>query len=518
MSKLQLLHVFLNERLKAAALEIFGAVEKTVVEYQEENERLRRLLQITPDIKLCRIDSLQLSLFVSDKEDHPEQEWSPIVGEEDPVPPQIKEEEVDLTAIQEEEHIQSQKADIIEFQFPSHCVKTEYDQEGPLQSVTPPQTELCEIIESDSEPVDTPFVSVPHLKGLNMLFDPPGNLNDVFSNSTALLHVYLNDRLTAAAVEIFGAVVKTVSEYQEENERLRRLLRLTPDLTCRIDTQQFSLAGSEEIPPEQQHFRQDWSPIPRQEDSEFTQIKEEQEEIGTSLVEEQLRGLESDNIEFSFSPPCMKNECDQEKPLVQPMTLPQTQTGENRQSDCEPVDAAPFVPQLKGLDIDFDHPGTVKNTFSNNSAVSSYPLGHDSSLPMEFNPPLDPNPSLEKHHMKPTMVPRKIHRCCDCSERFALKADLQEHVTHAKKRPSECRFCKKRYNSTCKLKAHVQLCHVEKPCTCPFCGKTFKHKGAIGLISREEIINLTVAPLRSAEFCGTFSLLQLGRWDAAFTF
>ncbi|CAB1351730.1 unnamed protein product, partial [Coregonus sp. 'balchen'] len=53
MSKLQSFSVFLDERLTAAALEIFGAVEKTVVEYQEENDRLRRMLRITPEIKLC---------------------------------------------------------------------------------------------------------------------------------------------------------------------------------------------------------------------------------------------------------------------------------------------------------------------------------------------------------------------------------------------------------------------------------------------------------------------------------
>ena len=54
MSKLQMLRVFLNDRLTAAAVEIFGAVEKTVVEYQEENDRLRRMLGITPEIQLCR--------------------------------------------------------------------------------------------------------------------------------------------------------------------------------------------------------------------------------------------------------------------------------------------------------------------------------------------------------------------------------------------------------------------------------------------------------------------------------
>ena len=55
MSKLQLLHVFLNERLTAAVVEIVGAVEKTVAEYQEENDRLRRMLRRTPEIQLCGI-------------------------------------------------------------------------------------------------------------------------------------------------------------------------------------------------------------------------------------------------------------------------------------------------------------------------------------------------------------------------------------------------------------------------------------------------------------------------------
>ncbi|KAJ8007815.1 hypothetical protein DPEC_G00098120 [Dallia pectoralis] len=78
MSKLQLFRVFLNERLTAAAIEIFGAVEKTVVEYQEEVDRLRGLLRITPDITLCRLDSLQFAEEEIYPEQQPyEQEWSP---------------------------------------------------------------------------------------------------------------------------------------------------------------------------------------------------------------------------------------------------------------------------------------------------------------------------------------------------------------------------------------------------------------------------------------------------------
>lgn len=53
MTKLELLNVFLNDRLTAAAEEIFRAVKDTVAEYQsealrskEENERLKRLLNV----------------------------------------------------------------------------------------------------------------------------------------------------------------------------------------------------------------------------------------------------------------------------------------------------------------------------------------------------------------------------------------------------------------------------------------------------------------------------------------
>ncbi|XP_071192482.1 uncharacterized protein [Salvelinus alpinus] len=127
-----------------------------------------------------------------------------------------------------------------------------------------------------------------------------------------LLRGFLNERLTAAAVEILGAVENTIAEYKEEIsrskeeiERLQRLLDLAfkPDIKLHIaDSQQLTLPVPEDIPPEQQ----DWSPCQGQEDPEPTQIKEEQEEFGTSQEEEQLEGLESDIKEFIFTLPCVK--------------------------------------------------------------------------------------------------------------------------------------------------------------------------------------------------------------------
>ncbi|KAK6291718.1 hypothetical protein J4Q44_G00375030 [Coregonus suidteri] len=308
MSKLQLLRMFLNERLTAAAVEIFGAVEKTVVEYQEENDQLRRMLRLrlTPDIQLCRIDSLQLSVSeeeVPPEQQHCEQEWSPSLGQEDPEPTQIKEEQEELRTSQEEELLRGLEADIIEFKCTPSCVKSECVLEDPLQEAI--------------------LAEHPTLSRLKM-------------SKLQLFREFLNECLTVfAAVEISGAFAKTVAEYQEENDRLRRLLRISPEIKlCRIDSLQLSLSVSEEeVPLEQQHCEQEWSPSLGQEDPEPTQIKEEQEELRTSQEEEQLQGL-FDTKDSIFTPSCVKSECDQEDPL-QSWTLPQTQTVENRESDSK---------------------------------------------------------------------------------------------------------------------------------------------------------------------------------------
>nr|XP_024655870.1 uncharacterized protein LOC112431496 isoform X3 [Maylandia zebra] len=56
MPSVQYLREFINERLTAAAEQIFLEFEKTIVQYEEEIDRQRRLLDITwkPQIKLHR--------------------------------------------------------------------------------------------------------------------------------------------------------------------------------------------------------------------------------------------------------------------------------------------------------------------------------------------------------------------------------------------------------------------------------------------------------------------------------
>ena len=62
MSLVVYLREFVNERLTAAAEEIFGVFQNTIVEYEEEIDRQRRLLEgySCPDMKLQKIGVYKL--------------------------------------------------------------------------------------------------------------------------------------------------------------------------------------------------------------------------------------------------------------------------------------------------------------------------------------------------------------------------------------------------------------------------------------------------------------------------
>uniref|UniRef100_A0A8C7QN04 Uncharacterized protein n=1 Tax=Oncorhynchus mykiss TaxID=8022 RepID=A0A8C7QN04_ONCMY len=171
-----------------------------------------------------------------------------------------------------------------------------------------------------------------------------GQNNDFHSAKMAkisLLRVLLNERLTAVADEIFGAVEKTVAEYQEEiyrskeeNEKLRRLLDivLKPDIKLhRSDLQQLTV--SEKVPPEQQHCEQELSPSLGQEDPESTQINEQ--ELRTSHGREQLHALESKDPNVIFTIACVKSLC-QNPVSTEPSHIYQTQSVEYEQGPSLP--------------------------------------------------------------------------------------------------------------------------------------------------------------------------------------
>ncbi|XP_044051260.1 zinc finger protein 664-like isoform X4 [Siniperca chuatsi] len=111
MSSVECLREFVNKRLTAAAEEIFGVFKKTIVEYEEEIDRQRRLLDIfwKPEIKLHRIELPQQHVCTEEEVLADQQlciqERNSSLDQEDPEPPQIKEEQEELCTSQEGEQL-----------------------------------------------------------------------------------------------------------------------------------------------------------------------------------------------------------------------------------------------------------------------------------------------------------------------------------------------------------------------------------------------------------------------------
>ncbi|KAM4743787.1 uncharacterized protein FYW61_000039 [Anableps anableps] len=108
MSSVQHLREFISERLTAAAEEIFSVFQRTIVQYEEEMGRQRRLLDITwsPEVHLERTE-LPYQFLRKEEEELPVDQrlWKPSPDQQDPEPPRIKEELQGLCLIRGEEQL-----------------------------------------------------------------------------------------------------------------------------------------------------------------------------------------------------------------------------------------------------------------------------------------------------------------------------------------------------------------------------------------------------------------------------
>ncbi|XP_053289382.1 zinc finger protein 239 [Pleuronectes platessa] len=135
------MRALLTERLTAAGEEILAGLEETLAEYEDRVEqsdrvicRQRKLLDavMQPEVRLhravCPADVQQL--MVNNEEVLPEQQlWSPLVDQEDPEPPHIKEEQEEPWTNQDGQQLPGLEEADIKFTLTHVAVKSEEDEE-----------------------------------------------------------------------------------------------------------------------------------------------------------------------------------------------------------------------------------------------------------------------------------------------------------------------------------------------------------------------------------------------------
>ncbi|XP_030002486.1 gastrula zinc finger protein XlCGF57.1-like isoform X1 [Sphaeramia orbicularis] len=307
-----------------------------------------------------------------------------------------------------------------------------------------------------------------------------------------ILRSLVEQRLTAAAEEIFGLFERTIAEYEEElcrtkeeNQRQKQILDCVWNQKDLIDTTDIQQpVVKEEVLPEQQ----EWNPSLDQEEPECLHIKEELEEPWSS--QEALIN------KFPSTSDPMKNEDDEGK--AQSLQLHQRQTEEDREeadgqdcggTDVHVEDIESRVAQIRQSMF------KTRSTFVDKNLLERYmdpqtretldgsecgaAFSQTTNLIEVPNTPKDKMTSNE-FTVDDVRYRGKQHQCSVCGKTFDRRSEFMIHMrSHTGEKPFGCSVCGKRFASKSNLSTHMKIHTGEKSFVCSVCGKRFTHNSSL---------------------------------------
>ncbi|XP_051809108.1 zinc finger protein 436-like [Acanthochromis polyacanthus] len=427
MSSVQNLRELINERLTAAAEEIFTEFEKTIVQYEEEIDRQRRLL-----------DNI----------------WKP----------QITQHTADLP-----QHNVCQKEEVLpDQQLRTQEMKSNLDKEGPEhRQVKEEQEELCiSVDQEDQKP--------PQLKEVQeeLCTSQKGEQQETYT----FMLLQCKSKCEELSEEIFRVFEKAFIQHEEEIDRQRRLLDVFWKSEIPLHTTDLPqpCACTEAEVLTVQLFKLKRNTSLDQEDPELPQMEEEQKKLCNSLDQEdpQPPQIKQEQEEF-----CTSLEGEQFTVKQETDAFMVTSTyEESDHSDTEPNSVQLFS-HIFPVAESPDQAGNkhLESGLSRNAELERKKRHKRNS---NYNNNVDILSMSESHCDTDTEKETLI--CEVCGKAFKDKSNLKRHYRiHAGVKPFHCKTCGKSFSQSNHLKVHVRIHTGEKPYLCNSCGNRFSDHTAL---------------------------------------
>ncbi|XP_041638649.1 zinc finger protein 778-like isoform X1 [Cheilinus undulatus] len=305
-------------------------------------------------------------------------------------------------------------------------------------------------------------------------------------------NVFLTEKLTAAAVDIYGFVEKTIIDYQDEvyrtkleNQRLQRLLDLVykPEIRLhRADTRQIDLPTptqevcAQEQQTQKQCFLSEEEPATLPFEEEQTEPWNKPEETPVCSAYSSMTDSLAQMVKVGES---IENKMHDD--LTEIVTV-------GDQSDTEPDNLIQVV--TVGEHLQYEMPLQEEQPLPSYRVSSAYTRKKNMFFCNICGKPFGKKENLKLHIAAHSTrrFPKFNNRtftCCLCNKTTYTKYHMLTHMkSHNTEKPYPCPICGNRYKLKSHVKEHIRTHTGERPYTCYICGLGFNRSSTLSKHAR----------------------------------